>query len=300
MTTRLIPMSIIHVDDSINVSRGGVAIRESPSVLSLADDIKVNGLIENVGVVPLVGARWLNTDERSLLALKGFEFVLVYGFRRFKACSLIGFVEIRCEDLGNATRAEAELENLAENCGREPPTDYHLTLACHRCMNVHKLDKATIARRLNRSAKWVADSIAIVSLVAPDMMQFYAANCSAPIRRKMIQLAALASGETDDVRFETQRATWKQWEMSEAEASGRGTNPEADFSNKRGNGNVNGRRHESNVPNRTQLIGVAEAIIVANEYYDGHTWRPMTPEVLNALRSMARWTLNPREMVPVR
>ncbi len=294
MTTRILPMRVIHVDDTINVSRGGVAIRESPNLLGLAEDIKAHGLIENVGVVHVQGALWLNGEERQELLAVGKEFVLVYGFRRFKACSIIGFDDIRCEDIGSASRAQAELENLAENCGREPPTEFDLTFACHRCSTMHALASAVVAKRVNKPIKFVEDSVLIVDRVDPDLLQFYRANCSVVVRRKMISLSAI-DGETKEVRYERQQEQWKQWEQEEASA--RPHDPDADFAPRAPRGS---RKNDSGSLTHGQLVNAAESIIVATSYYDGYQWRPMTPDVLAALRSFARWTLNPRETLPVR
>lgn len=295
MTTRILPLSIIHVDDTLNVSRGGKPIRETPSLFALAEDIKASGQIDPVGVVPLAGALWLTEEERDRLAVSGKEYVLIYGFRRFKSCSIIEFETIRCQDLGKATRADAELENLAENCGREPPTDYDLTLACFRCATQHTFPTVTIARRVNKPVKWVEDSIAIVVNIAPDLLDHYRANCGVPVRRKMMQLLAI-DGETQEIKHEHQRAQWKQWEIEEAQA--RTVDPNADFQ-RRGPSRAH-RDRDTNVPTRTQLITAADAIIVGQHFYDGNKWRPMTPEVLGALRSFARWTLNPNENFPVK
>ena len=292
-TVRVLPIDSIHADSSLNVSRGGRPIVES-NITALSEDIKAHGLLEDIGVCHIDNAQWLTPDQRISLQAHDKEWLVIYGFRRFAACSLIdGFINIRAHDLGPLTLAEAELSNIAENGDREPPTDYDVTIACHRFVNTHKMQTALIAQRSGKSLKFITDSIAIVSRVAPKLLQFYAANCSRDVRRKMIELAAIDAGSEHE-RHELQEKRWN--ELESAEAQDRRENPNAGFE-PRGGGR---KRTASNVVSRTELRTAAETTLVAREFWNGQSWVPATPERRELALAWIRWAMSPNEPMPVR
>lgn len=290
---RILRIDTIHADASLNISRGGRPIVES-NVTGLSEDIKAHGLLENIGVCHIDNAQWLSPIQRSELTSHGKEWLVVYGFRRFAACSLIdGFVNIRAHDLGPLTLAEAELSNMAENGDREPPTDYDVTIACHRFVAAHKLTPALIAQRSGKSLKFIEDSVTIVARVSPKLLQFYRANCSRDVRRKMIELAAIDAGSEHE-RHELQEKQWATWEAAEGQE--RRENPNAGFG-PRGGGK---KRAPGALVSRTELRAAAETTLVAREFWNGQAWVPASSERRELALAWIRWAMNPSEPMPVR
>ncbi len=291
---RILPMESIHADSSLNISRGGRPIAES-NVAALADDIRAHGLLEDIGVCHVDNAEWLTPTQRSALNSNGLEWLVIYGFRRFAACSLIdGFLTIRAHDLGpGLTLAHAELANLAENGDREPPTDYDVTVACHRFVTFHKIAPATIAQRSGKSLKFVEDSLAIVAKVSPKLLPFYAANCSRETRRKMFELATIDAASEHE-RHELQERRWN--ELEAAEGQERRENPNAGFGPR-----VGGKKRSPGATvSRTDLRTAAESVLVAREFWNGREWVPATSEQRELALAWIRWVMTPSETMPVR
>lgn len=226
----ILSIASIHVDDTINVSRGGRPITDN-DVSDLAMDIKEHGLLEEVGVIRIHHASWLTEEQIEELVAAGKSWLLIYGFRRLKACQLIGFRDVKVAEVGtDVTLAQAELANVAENWGRRQPTDYDLMMACARFVNVHKTPVTEIALRTQKTIKYVEESVHIVKRVDPLLLQHYRANCSRDVRRKMLELANI-DGVSDYERHQKQNAHWEALESAAAQE--RRTDPNAGFNPKR-------------------------------------------------------------------
>lgn len=301
MTVLLLPLDVIHVDPRLNVSRGGNAITET-NVRSLADDIAAYGQQDPVGVVAVADAKWIETQGPQVRPAvpPHAEYVLVYGFRRFQAIRSLSrddrfksqrrFHEIKAIELGPLTLSQAELANVAENWSREPPTEFDLTVACDRFVRFHKVKENEIATRINRSVSFVSACVAIVSKVAPDLLDHYKVNCSKEIRRRMLVLAEV-DAPTLRERHELQRQRWE--EMEADAARDRRNDPQ---------GGIRPRhvKRSGALVSRADLKEAAERLLVAREVYDGQQWQPIDPATRNVLREWLRWSLDASMELPLR
>lgn len=220
----ILSIASIHIDDTINVSRGGRPIADN-DVSDLAMDIKQNGLLEEVGVIRTHHAAWYTTEQIEQLTTNDKGWLLIYGFRRLKACQLVGFRDVKATEVGtDVTLAQAELANVAENWGRKQPTEYDLMMACARFATVHRLPLTDISLRIQKPIKYIEDSVSIATRVKPELLGYYRANSSRDIRRKMMELASI-DDPVEYTRHQKQEARWN--EMEQAEAQERRSNPHA-------------------------------------------------------------------------
>lgn len=300
MTLRIVAVNSIHVDNTLNVSRGGNPITPQ-DVASLSDDIKANGLLEEIGVIHIDNAEWIDAARHKELLARGFDWILIYGFRRYRACELAGFTSIKVSELGeNVSLAEAELANIAENWGRKPPNEYDLAVACHRFATVHGLKVSTIAQRTQKSVRYIEEAITLVSKLSPALLQLYKANCTRAMRRKMLELAVMESDNAvnDRERYSLQEDQWRQMEMAEVQAAQK--DPDvgklAPVPARPGLSKTSGTAR--NLASRSDWTRFAERLIVATQWWDGLRWHPMTDEARAAFRSAARWSVNPDEEMP--
>lgn len=301
--TRVVPLASIHVDNTLNVSRGGNPITPQ-DVAALSDDIKTNGLLEEIGVIHIANALWITPEKHDELENLGFVWLLIYGFRRHKACELADFTNVKVSELGeHVSLVEAELANIAENWGRKAPNEYDLAVACHRFATVHGLKVSVIAQRTQKSAKYVEDSIAIVSNVAPSILQIYKADCTKSMRRKLLTLIGLKGDWVNQrERFEAQEEQWKAWEQAESQAVH--TDPDggklAPVPNRTGLARTNGSSGPKTLASRSDWTRFAERLVIATQWWDGMRWRQMTDETRAAFRSAARWSVSPSEDMPLK
>jgi ParB-like chromosome segregation protein Spo0J len=293
---KLLPLEIVWIDPRVNVSRGGRAITDA-NVRSLAEDIEQYGQQEPVGVVTLADALWMKSEEKAPIAKQGYEFVLVYGFRRLQALSMLAhkdantFGVVRAIEQGPMALSQAELANVAENWSREPPTEFDLTVACDRFVRVHKIKAAEIAKRVNRTPAFVESCVVIVSQVAPDLLEHYRVNCSRENRRRMILLAEIEASTTRE-KHEIQR---RQWDELEANAAAeRRSDPQGGIRNKKP------RARSGAIVSRGDLREAAERLLTAREFFDGQQWRPIDSVTRSAMREWVRWSLDASLELPVR
>lgn len=214
-----VPVAFVHADPALNVSREGQSITDA-DVAELAADIERHGQTDPVGVVALDQAAWLTPDDRERLTMQRKLYVLIYGNRRHRACELLAaqdkVLTIRVDVLdGSFTMGDAELANLHENWGHKPPTEYQLAWAVHRMVTLRKLDPQLVALRTNRKAPWILASVRIFDRVDPELLQWYRANNSALIRRRMIALAEIEALSVT-ARHRMQRELWAAWETADA------------------------------------------------------------------------------------
>lgn len=216
---RTVPLTLVHADPSLNVSREGQPITDADAA-ELAADIAAHGQTDPVGVVPLERALWLTHDEIAALDAERVAFLLIYGFRRHRACTLLCAqnerTTIRIDVLDRPfDRGAAELANLAENWGHKPPTEYQLTWAVHRMVIVRRVDPKLVALRTRHKIAWVHDAVSIVERVDPDLLQWYRANSAPEVRRRMLALASI-DGVSTTVRYRLQQDQWAAWDRAEA------------------------------------------------------------------------------------
>lgn len=281
MSTFVVSVDEIHVDPSLNVSRGGRWITPE-SVSELASDILDHGLLEPVGVTS--DPDWIDLEEQT-----GKRFLLVYGFRRFASVVSLDAKEIRVTDLGPISQASAELANVAENWSREPPNDFDLTQACARFVRVLKVDPKVVSKRVNRPVSFVEECVSIVERVRSDLLDHYRVTCTREMRRRMRALAAIEGTERE--RHERQGEWWREQESVRTEIAN--TDPV-------GRNRPAKRAKTKAVAGRSDHIQAAERLLMAREVYDGQGWRPLDEQTRAVLRRWIQWAIDPNSELPVR
>lgn len=117
----------------------------------LAESIKMQGLINPITVRPV-----------------GDKFEVVAGHRRFKACQIVGIVEISCV-VRELTDNQVFDIMAAENLERQDVDPVEEALFLYRLSNSGKVSVVDLARRMNRSIPWVESRLSIIDY--PEYMQ---------------------------------------------------------------------------------------------------------------------------------
>lgn len=137
----LIKMSDIHADDNFNC-RGEISFLD---VTDLAKDIRTNGLLQ-----PVIITQY----PKGKLNEGNYKYLLVAGYRRFKACQTLELQEIECVVRDNLNEGEARIINLSENVNRKQLDIVQEALAIQR-LHMWGMPREEIARQVNMSPGWV-------------------------------------------------------------------------------------------------------------------------------------------------
>jgi ParB/RepB/Spo0J family partition protein len=150
-------MSDILADDDFNC-RGAIAKMD---VVDLAKNIKLNGLIQPVVVVPLTGHRLTANPDK--------KFLLIAGYRRFNAYIVneqTAIPAVHRSDMGD--EADARIFNLSENLERK---DLNIMQEARALSKLERLgvSESDCAARLNASRGWVQVRYMVLRL--PELVQ---------------------------------------------------------------------------------------------------------------------------------
>lgn len=142
---------------------------------ALADSIKQIGLQEPIIVRPI---QWCALDNKPFIPICGTEHVghsiekyeVVAGHRRFRACLLIGKVNIECI-VKSLTDDEAEDIKAHENLFRQDLDPLEEAIFLGRLIGNDDTKVAVVAKRLNHSEQWVWERLTLLSF--PEYLQIY-------------------------------------------------------------------------------------------------------------------------------
>jgi len=137
-----ISMHRIFVSSEFNC-RAGIS---SDSIESLAASIDQDGLLFPVDVQPI---------EDVADAPKGFDYRLVCGFRRFTACTRLGWVEIPAIIRHGMSDRQAAIVNLTENLERQQLNILEEANSLEKLFPSYRTIRS-IAKELHKSEKWVS------------------------------------------------------------------------------------------------------------------------------------------------
>jgi ParB/RepB/Spo0J family partition protein len=126
---------------------------DTESIEALADDIKINGLLNPLTVMPGEGGRY----------------VIKTGSRRFRAVKLLGWTEVPANIRG-ADGANPDLISLAENEDRQALSPYEAACAYKRVQDAYKLTGAAIAKAIGKNKNTVNNRIRLLEGLAPKLL----------------------------------------------------------------------------------------------------------------------------------
>lgn len=158
--TRSIEVKKIFSDDEFNC-RGPI----SPlSVADLASSIKEKGLLFPIAVQPAA-------DVKTPMP-HGFDFRIVAGHRRFKACKVLAWETIPAMIKPGLSEVDARIMNLSENLNRQ---ELNILQEAHALKHLHDAGcpRDAVARALNKSSGWVQVRFNLLTL--PEEVQQEAA-----------------------------------------------------------------------------------------------------------------------------
>lgn len=146
-------VSKIYSDDTFNC-RGQI----SPvSVADLASSIKEKGLQFPIAVQPA-------GDVKTAMP-SGFDFRIIAGHRRFKACKILGWETVPAMVKTGLSEVDARILNLSENLNRMDLNILQEALALKHLQEAG-LPRETVAKALNKSGGWVQVRFNLLTLPA--------------------------------------------------------------------------------------------------------------------------------------
>ena len=195
----------------------GPNVRVDPGELQeLADSIRELGVLQPIKVRANGSERW----------------VIVWGQRRYLAAKQAGLVSIPAfVDDSEKTPAKLSIEQLSENLQRKDLNPIEEAVALREVLDADPhLTQAELAKRLGRSAPWVANTLRLLNLHEEVQQLVRAEQISASHGRAMASLpakqqralaqrvvAAVKAGRPKSSKDLETEISWKQTEVSQEE-----------------------------------------------------------------------------------
>lgn len=133
----------------------------------LMDDIRRNGLLQNLCVVPVMGKERVRIDNPTQQSLTRHEdsggwYRVAAGHRRLRACRAINLAEVMCKVFCDTDQTEQELMHT-ENMKREEVTDYDLAIMYAEWCKEPGITEAALVKRAGKSPEFVYARIELLS-----------------------------------------------------------------------------------------------------------------------------------------
>lgn len=145
-----IPLTDIHADDEFNC-RGQIAPID---VAELAKDIEQNGLLQ-----PVIICEYASEKQKET----GYKYLLIAGYRRYKAHRALGRDVIPCLIKENTDELTARIINLSENFQRKNLNLLQEAQAVKKLKDLG-LNEIEVSKRLGMSRGWVQVRFIVLEL----------------------------------------------------------------------------------------------------------------------------------------
>lgn len=132
---------------------------DDAAMLELMDGIRHSGLLQNLGVVPILGKErvtipFITHKELDAHEARGGRYRVAFGHRRLLACRAINYAAILCKVFCDLEQTEAEIMS-AENVHREEPTDYDLAVMYGEWCKEPGMTEAALCKRAGKSPEFI-------------------------------------------------------------------------------------------------------------------------------------------------
>lgn len=157
---------------------------DDEQLLELQDDIRENGLHQNLCVVPVCAAedgKWQRVPmpDYDAHVRNGGRFRVAAGHRRFLACRSIGHDPVRCNIFADLAVEESAIM-AGENTHREDASDYDLAVMYREWMLEPGITEAAVCKRAGKSMNFIYARVALLEgyKEVADALHARKINCS--------------------------------------------------------------------------------------------------------------------------
>ena len=151
---RRVPVRLL--DEPLNPMRHNI---EDSDIEELSADIRHNGLLQNLGVIPVMGAERVKIEFATEAALQrheenGGRYRVAFGHCRLLAMRSINMADCMCKVFLDTDQSEAGIM-AAENTHRSDPSDYDLAVMYAEWLKEEGLTESALCKRAGKSPEFI-------------------------------------------------------------------------------------------------------------------------------------------------
>lgn len=163
---RRVPVFLL--DEPLNPMRHNIS---DEAIAELAADIKHNGLLQNLGVVPVIGQERVRIEFPTDGALEkheaaGGRYRVAFGHCRLLAMRSINMADCLCKVFLDIEQTEQGIMS-SENVHRTDPSDYDLAVMYAEWMKEPGLTESALVKRAGKSPEFIYARIELLSGYEP-------------------------------------------------------------------------------------------------------------------------------------
>lgn len=170
---------------------------DDEAMLELQADIRHQGLLQNLCVVPVVADdagkfQRVPMNDYDAHIRAGGRFRVAAGHRRLLACRAVGYEPVKCEVFADLGMSEESIM-AGENTHREDPSDFDLAVLYSKWIQEEGMTEKELQRRAGKSLIFIYDRI--------EILKGYEEVSKALHARKINFSVAKALNRTDEPEF---------------------------------------------------------------------------------------------------